>query len=376
MTDRVPVQWIAERKALEAVCQQASKAPFLAVDTEADSFHSYHAKVCLIQLSFDGEHVLVDPLSLSHDDLAPLGTLLADPEVPKIFHGADYDLRMLQKDFGFSVRGLADTQAAAQVLGEKHTSLAALVAKELGVQLDKRQQRADWARRPLPQEMLAYAVDDTRYLKPLLERLLVRVYALNRGSWWEEECKALERVVYEPPPEDPWAFLRLKGVRNLSPEALGRLAALWRLREELARAQDIPPFRIFSSELLIALATDPPVDLGVLGATRGLAPRVFRKWGRHIFEVLRQATPLTPPPAQPRVEDRELERLVARLRQARDRLAQELGLDPGFLAPRWALESVAKSKPKDLEGWVACLGRRWRAEVLQAPLSQVLAQEG
>jgi len=361
---------------LAAVCQRARNAAFLAVDTEADAFHSYNAKVCLIQLSFDGEHALVDPLSLSKEDLAPLGEILADPGLQKIFHGADYDLRMLQKNFGFAVRGLADTQAAAQVLGEKQTSLAALLAKELGVVLDKRQQRADWALRPLPQEMLAYAVDDTRYLQPLLELLLPRLSALGRRSWWEEECQALERIVYEPPPEDPWAFLRVKGARKLPPEALGRLAALWHLREELAKELDVPPFRILSAEMLLALAAQPPADWEALASTPGLPPRVARKWGRRVLQALHRASPLALPAAPSREEDRELERLVQKLRQRRDRVAQELGLDPGFLAPRWALEALAATKPQDPEGWVACLGRRWRAEVLREPLGEVLAQEG
>lgn len=368
------VLWVENAQQLERVCQQASAAGAVAIDTEADSFHSYFPKICLVQMSFDDRHVLIDPLRLSRDEMAPLAQLLANPQLPKVLHGADYDQRMIQKDLGVRLRALADTQVAAHVLGEKQTSLAALLAKELGVQLDKSQQRADWARRPLPEAMRAYAVDDTRYLQPLLARLLVRLERLGRRHWWEEECQALEEVTYEPPVPDPWAFLQVKGTRALSAEALGRLAAAWEMRDAIARQLDVPAFRVISSECLLRLATNPPEDLAALAAVGGIPQRVLRRWGRELLEILRNAQPLTRPKRPSTIPDARHQKLLAELRRARDHLAGELGLDPGFLAPRWALEAVAQQRPSDFDAWLSCLRRRWRVELLRGPLSQALAQ--
>lgn len=368
------VLWVENAQQLERVCQQAAAAGAVAVDTEADSFHSYFAKICLVQLSFDDQHVLIDPLRLSREEMAPLAQLLANPHLPKVLHGADYDQRMIQKDLGVRLRALADTQAAAQVLGEKQTSLAALLAKELGVQLDKSQQRADWARRPLPEAMMAYAVDDTRYLQALLARLLVRLERLGRRHWWEEECQALEEVTYEPPVPDPWAFLRVKGTRALSAEALGRLAAVWELRDAIARELDVPAFRVIPSECLVRLAANPPEDLPALAAVGGIPQRVLRRWGRELLRILARAQPLAPPKKPSTIPDTSQQKLLTELRRVRDHLAEELGLDPGFLAPRWALEAVAQQRPASLDAWLSCLRRRWRVELLREPLSEVLAQ--
>ncbi len=348
----------------------------MAVDTEADAFHSYAPKVCLVQLSYDGTHALVDTLRLSATELSPLGELLANPSVIKVLHGADYDVRMLQKDFGFVVKNLADTQAAAQVLGEPQTSLAALVKKELGVELDKSQQRADWALRPLPPAMVAYAVDDTRFLAELMEKLRARLAAVGRVAWWEEECRALEQLTYQAPEPDPWAFLRVKGAKGLTGEALGRLAALWRWRESVAQALDVPPFRVLASEMLLRLATEAPADFAALARTPGLSPRVSRRWGRAILEALANATePVLPPPPSRPPYDKERERLVKKLRAVRDRVAQELGLDPGFLAPRAALEAVAERRPQDDASWFECLRRHWRVRVLEGPLQHALLED-
>lgn len=369
------ILWVDSAAKLQQVCKDARAAGVVAVDSEADSFHSYYPKVCLVQLSFSGRHAVVDTLKLSPQELAPLGELLADGQTLKVLHGADYDLRMLQKDFAFHLRNLADTQAAAQVLGEPQTSLAALVKKELGFELDKSQQRADWALRPLSSEMLRYAVDDTRYLEALLTRLKARLEALGRLEWWEEECQALEQVAFQPPDPDPWAFLRIKGARALSAEALGRLKVLWEWRESVAQALDVAPFRVLPSDLLLRLALTPPSDFSELVQTPGMPPRVARRWGAAILQVLAQASEVTLPPASLRPRpDEARERLVKKLRAVRDQLAQVLALDPGFLAPRASLEAVADRRPANDQAWFECLKRRWRVAVLKEPLGKVLAE--
>jgi len=125
-------------------------------DTEAASFHRYRDRIFLVQLSSrDGRTAIIDPLALP--DLAPLGELLADQAVEKVFHDADYDLRILDRDYRFRAARIFDTRIAAQLAGEPAVGLAALLEKYVGVKLAKEHQKADWSRRPLPPAMLEYA---------------------------------------------------------------------------------------------------------------------------------------------------------------------------------------------------------------------------
>ncbi len=127
-------------------------APLLAIDTEAASFHRYLDRIYLIQLSTRDLTAVIDPLGVG--SLDPIGSLLADPSVEKVFHDADYDLRLFDKEFGFHAANLFDTRIAAQFLNEPGIGLGALLQKYFGITADKRFQRADWSARPLTPPML------------------------------------------------------------------------------------------------------------------------------------------------------------------------------------------------------------------------------
>jgi ribonuclease D len=367
-------QWIAGAGELTGLAQRARRAARVAVDTEADSLHSYFHKVCLIQLSFAGTHALIDPLAVGRVGLAPMAELLADPAVTKLFHGADYDLRVLDRDLGARAVNVRDTQIAAQLLGLPQTGLAPLLAAELGVVLDKGHQRADWGQRPLPPELIAYAVADTAHLESLEARLARRLAELDRLAWWEEECAALEAIRWEAPAADELAFERVKGAGRLRGAARDRLAALYRWREERAAAADTPPFRILRAESMIALASEPPADLAALATVTGVGRGGARRIGADVLRVL-AAPPAAPerlPRARP-VVDRVREARVKELRTVRDAAAAELRLDAGVLAPRAALEAVVDRRPTDRDTLAGCLGRRWRAAALAPHLLPVVA---
>jgi ribonuclease D len=366
--------WIAGAGELAGLAQRARRSARVAVDTEADSLHSYFHKVCLIQLSFDESHALIDPLAVGRDGLAPVAELLADPAVTKLFHGADYDLRVLDRDLGARTVNVRDTQIAAHLLGLAQTGLAPLLAGELGVTLDKGHQRADWGQRPLPPELIAYAVADTAHLEALEARLARRLAELDRLAWWEEECAALEAIRWEPPVADELAFERVKGAGRLRGAARDRLAALHRWREERAAAADTPPFRILRGEAMLALASEPPADLAALAKVPGVGAGAARRIGAEMLAVL--ASPPAAPERVPRTRpevDREREARVKELRALRDAVATELGIDGSVLAPRAALEAVVDRRPGDPDGLVACLGRRWRAAALAPHLLPVVA---
>lgn len=201
-------EWINTTEGLERALAGAESGP-LAVDTESDSLHHYPEKVCLIQISLGDADYLVDPLS--EVSLDPLAERLRDPAVLKVLHGADYDVRMLQRGFGMRFAGLYDTMIAARFAGETRFGLAALLERHFGVEMDKRFQRADWSVRPLTPDMARYATLDTHYLAGLHELLDERLGELGRREWAAEEFERLEAVVTAPsgPPEE--GFRRVKG---------------------------------------------------------------------------------------------------------------------------------------------------------------------
>ena len=163
-TDRIEI--ITTAPALAAFAQKLAGQSSIAVDLEADSMHSYREKVCLLQFTTEEETVLVDPLAVT--DLAPLGPVLANPGIRKIFHAADYDIRCLYRDFSLEINGLFDTMIACQFLGEEKVGLADVLLKYFGIELDKQYQRADWSKRPLSPEMIRYAAEDTAHLHRLV----------------------------------------------------------------------------------------------------------------------------------------------------------------------------------------------------------------
>ena len=235
---------------LAAFLPVIKSAAWLAIDTEADSLHAYPEKVCLIQISTAAGDRLVDPLAKM--DINPFLDALVGREL--IFHAADYDLRLLRKHHDFTPSVIFDTMLAARLLGERQFGLGALVEKFLGVKLDKGPQKADWAQRPLTPRMEVYARNDTRFLKPLEEKLRAGLIAQNRLAWHEESCARLIAESSVPPVVDPDDCWRIKGSTFLESPALAVLRELWHWREREAVAASRPPFFVLSHESMVAIA--------------------------------------------------------------------------------------------------------------------------
>ena len=368
---RKSVRWISEGSDLSAAIAGIGSGP-LAMDTEADSFHHYRDKVCLVQLSFGGTDLLVDPLAGL--DVVPLGPVLDDAGVRKILHGADYDLRILHRDFGFTVRGLFDTMIAARLVGERAFGLAALLRKFLGVRLDKKFQRADWSQRPLTDEMEGYAVEDTRHLNALAERLEQRLTDLGRAEWAEEEFRRVEAVRWAERDRGE-ALARVKGSGRLDRRDRAVLGELFELRDRIARSKDVPPFRVLRDEQLVALARSRPREVAAIGAI-GALPRSWRE-GRGARQLVAAveaglAIPDDRLPAtaarRKKGQDPALETRLRRLCKARDRLARALDLEPSVLASRVQLEQLLSARERGSEPSGTNPLRRWQAAVLRPAL--------
>lgn len=368
---------IEDTAALGALVERLRGEPLLGVDTEAAGYHRYFDRMSLVQISSRGENFLVDPLAV--DDLSPLGELLGDPAIEKIFHDADYDVRILDRDASLSVRGLFDTQIAAAFLGERQLGLGNIVEKYLGLKLPKEHQRADWAERPLTAGMMEYAATDTAHLPELRDRLRAELETLGRLSWAEEEFAIREQTRWSAPEEGREAFMRIKGARDLAPRGLAILRELHAWREEVAKERDQATFRILSNQALLELSAAPRTDVGELPQVTGISPGLAQRRGRDIVAAVRrgQAVPEAELPRWPRGQrferDLELEARVEALRDARSRAADRLALDPGFLMPRAALEEIGKARPETPEALAEIAGiRRWQVEAAGQELLKAL----
>jgi len=368
---------------LAAVVAELRAGPLVAVDTEAASFHKYVDRVYLVQLSSRTRTAIVDPLAVGN--LSPIGALLVDPAVEKVFHDADYDLRILDRDYGFRAVRLFDTRIAAQLLGEPAIGLGSLLEKHLGIKLSKTHQKADWSQRPLPPAMLAYAADDTRHLPRLRDLLHEQLVARGRMAWVQEECKRLEELRWTKggggaSDSDEEAYLRVKGAKALRPRDLAAFRELYAWREAVAQREDKAPFRIIGNDPLLAVSRALPETAVALAKVVGLPPSLARRHGPALLEAVHRARALPeaelprlvrPPrgPKDPKVDER-----VEKLKAVRNRVAGELGLDPGVLCGRTTLEAVARAAPKDRAG-LAAVGelRRWQFDVLGDALLAALA---
>jgi len=365
------VSYIRTPEALAEAIAALSREPLVAADTEAASFHRYHDRIFLIQLSGPSRTEIIDPLALT--DLSPVGRLLADPAVEKIFHDADYDLRILDRDYGFRARRLFDTRIAAQLAGEPAVGLAALLEKYAGLKLAKEHQKADWSRRPLPAAMLAYAAADTAHLPALRAELRARLTALGRLGWAEEEFVRLEQLRWTGAPDRADAFLRVKGARALAPRQLAALRELHQWREAVGAEQDQATFRIIGNDALLAVAKALPRAPAELGALPGLPTTLAQRHGAALLDGVRRALALPehdlPRPERPARQPRDaaLEARIERLKAARNQVAAQLGLDPGVLCGRSTLEAVARAQPvpTDRAGLAGISElRRWQIEAL------------
>ena len=270
-----PPTLVADATALSDLVARLRDEPVVAFDTESNSFHVYRERVCLLQVSTRTADFVLDPLAV---DPAPLGDVLCDGR-ETVLHGADYDVHCLRREWGWRLPRLFDTMAAARRLGHEGLGLSALVERHFGVRLSKAFQRADWGRRPIARDLLAYAGLDTHYLLPIYDLLSQELAAKGLA---EEARKEFDRIASVEPREkvfDPEGWRRLKGARELDAPGKVTLRALWIAREDRARADDRPPFKVLGEQAMLELARRRPRTDEELTRVPGVTPAVMRKLG-------------------------------------------------------------------------------------------------
>jgi ribonuclease D len=351
---------IADATRLETVIAAVRGSSWVAVDTEADSLHAYPEKLCLLQFSVETGDFLVD--TLAGLDLSPLLNALRNREL--IFHGADYDLRMLRKTFNFVPSSIFDTMTAARLLGYTQFGLGHLVERHLAVKLEKGPQKMNWARRPLTTRMEEYARNDTRFLKRLADTLRAELSAHHRLSWQKETCDQLILDCAEIPTanRDQW---RMKGSDRLDPRGLAVLRELWKWREREAIAANKPPFFVLNHDTLLRVAHEAE---RIKNIDRILPPKLSYRRKEGILHAIAHAqqVPEGDLPQkrinilyQPTLAE---QRRFLALKQIRDKKAAELQIDPTLIASRSTLVLLSQ----DWDKYKGDL-MRWQRELLEAP---------
>jgi len=345
----ISYEWIETLPRLEGTARILGQAKTIGVDLEADSMYHYFEKVCLIQIATESASYVIDPLALR--DLSALHPVFSNSRIRKVFHGADYDIRSLYRDFRLEVENLFDTQLACKFLGLRETGLEALLRSRFQVELNKKYQRADWSQRPLSPEMVEYAAMDGRYLIALARMLEKELEEKSRVSWVEEECLFLSKVRFPPPSHDP-LYLKVKGAFLLDPRSLAVLEALLEFREAQAQKSDLPPFKVLGNEPLLELAMKKSLRLEELETAKVLSRKQIDRYGTRLLQEIHRAMaipdkdlPVYPRGAKP-VLSSPVRKRVKALKTWRDMRANNLGLEPGILLNNALINDLALKNPR------------------------------
>jgi len=374
--------YIDTQEALDALTARLSDAPRIALDTEANSLHNYRERVCLIQISVGDGHYIVDPLA--EIDLTAFLRYLGKGDL--IFHGADYDLRLMRATFDVKPKGdVFDTMLAAQLLGFERFGYAALVEHFFDRQISKAGQKSNWAKRPLTEAQLEYAADDTRFLGPLADLLRDQLESKGRISWHKEWCKRVVAAAAESNVRDEDEVWRISGTGTLPRKQLEFVRELWHWRDQQAERADVPAFKILGNQQLIELAewaaAHPEADLEngprlprhfdsrrmqtLKGAMKRAHAAPKEKWPER---VRRQKQVHNGPECKPQIEA---------LRAESARIAGELGIPPSVLAPKAMIVAIGRNDARTREAMQACSGMMdWQVALLEEPLRAVLEKFG
>jgi len=333
---------------LDIVLKSLRGVDALAVDLEADSMFHFQEKVCLIQIASDRHLFIVDPIPI--EDLSALKPLFGNRRIKKIFHGSDYDVRSLFRDFNIVIHNLFDTELASRFLGFQQSGLDAMLQTFFNVKLEKKYQKKDWSRRPLPEAMISYAAKDVQHLLPLAKLLEKQLAEKNRLTWVHEECDLLSRVRPNATNIKP-LFLSFKGAGRLPPEDLAVLEALLNYRKQAARKKDLPLFKVISNLSILTLTREKPQSKKALEACRALSAKQADMHGRKVIAAINRGLktpnhqlPLYPKTRAPRMPESKI-RLANKLKNWKDKKAADLAIDPALVLNKSQTMDIARTSP-------------------------------
>lgn len=337
---------------LKKIARRLSREKDIAVDLESDSMYHFREKVCLLQVATKTENFIIDPLKIT--DLSPLKPVFRNENIQKVFHGADYDIRSLFRDFQFEVHTLFDTQLASRFLGYEETGLEALLQKFFAISLNKRYQKKDWSQRPLPREMMDYAANDAIHLIPLARILEKKLREKKRLQWVKEECILLSQV--RPPINNHGPlYLNFKGASSFGPKNLAVLEALLQLRRQIAKKKDKPLFKVFQNAAIAKIARSAPRSKKRLSEIQALSNTQIDMYGNSIIAAIKKAhqidpknLPVYPKKRTPVIKIRDQERIKV-LKDWKERKSKELGIEPALILGKSIVAAIAMGNPKTIK---------------------------
>ncbi len=360
---------ITDTATLAGLCERLARESFITIDTEFMREKTYYPELCLVQVAGATEAAAIDPLA-PDIDLTPLYTLLANTDVLKVFHACKQDMEIFHQKMGMLPAPIFDTQVAAMVLGYGESiGYEGLVNKVLGKPVDKSSRFTDWARRPLTDKQIDYAMGDVLFLREISEVFGQKLDETGRTEWIEEEMGPLrDPKTYDTDPDEAWRKVR---IRNTSPRYLVMLQAATRWRELTARGRNVPRGRVMKDETLAEVAHAKPENFEALQAIRGFYPTMSSAHYEPLFEALKAAQAL-PSSQYPRLPEREhfppeSEALAEMLRLLLKACAASMRVVPRLIADKDDLEALAMGKRENIHALTG-----WRNEIFGKRALQLL----
>jgi Ribonuclease D len=282
--------WVDNCQKINTARKDMQSSAVISMDTEYDSFRYFHEKLCLIQIKTEKMTYLFDPLDTL--DFSFLGIIFSDPEIIKIMHAGDNDIRILKRDYQFEFKNIFDTHRAASLLGCHYLSLASVIFRYLGIELNKSKQvqRSQWENRPLTDEQINYAVQDTRYLADLYIRLKGEIKQRGLEDKASGIFEKMAEVRWHEKTFDPGGYLKIEGAKKLSDHQKSCLKTLFRWRFQTAKETNTACFMILSNRNLVDLPNSDIHSIESLRKAGKLSPKKVRIFGQEIVEALNQST--------------------------------------------------------------------------------------
>ncbi|MBF0665886.1 MAG: ribonuclease D [Brevundimonas sp.] len=347
---------ITTTEALRDFCAKLANQPFITVDTEFMRETTYWPKLCLIQAASPTDAANIDPLAEGLD-LEPFLALLRDESILKVFHAARQDVEIFAK-LGAMPKPMFDTQVAAMAAGfGDQVSYESLVRQMLRQEVDKGSRFTDWARRPLSDAQLTYAMGDVTHLAALYPKLRDRLQKDGRLDWVMAEMGDLtDPALYDTDPEKAWKRLKPK---KYSAKYLAAFKAVAVWRERAAQERDQPRGRILKDDAIDEIAAQAPTDPDAFNRLRSV-PKGFgaSRLGLELTEELKRAL------ADPEAHAPKIERpshnqpappsVVELLKVLLKAKSDNAGVAAKLLANVADLEKIALSDTADvnaLKGW-------------------------
>ncbi|MBN19620.1 MAG: hypothetical protein CL758_09130 [Chloroflexi bacterium] len=353
------------------------KNEFVSFDLEANGLHRYPEKVCLLQFATDKNIYLVDPLII--EDISPLREIFVDDSIQKIIHASGYDIRCLDRDWGFRIKNIFDTSIAASFIGSNKLGLNSLLNEHLSLNLPENKifQKADWTNRPLSKDLIKYASEDVLYLKTLRDILINKLDKLGRLEWVIEEFHLLESIRYEFKNEET-AYLSIKGTGVLDSRSLTILSCLYKFRDLEARRRDKPPFKIISDRKLVEMSNNWKDEIKKLDnisfKKNAFYLRLFKAFEKGINCEIKP---------RPKVEKKiikishddqiNMKERLHHLKSWRNRMSKKLNIAPSLVWPLASLNRLSKKSHKfELELFDISI-RDWQKKIFSKDLDQFLS---